>query len=175
MSKNEKSNIKKSRYAFGIASRTFDDNHIFMSDIDENLPLSEVVEVAQEIQREFLLFQIHIIKSSKGWNLVSLDKLPLKLVYMINNEIPKACRKYNRMSFYNRRFYVLRMGSDKVVEADVRVEGGNPLFVQSFAHRVFFRKYLKSFDDVCPPCFYDNQNRFVITKFESDKHGVEFQ
>ncbi len=162
---------RKTKYAFGVASRTFDNSHVFMCDIDADISLKSVVKIGEEIQKTFLLSTLYVIESSNGWNLLTLDKLPLKLVYMINKEIPEACRKYNRISFYERGFYVLRMGNDKKVVKDI---GGYNLFLKSNAHRLFFQNCLRGFPFWSQlETSFDDNTRFWITKFKCNKHGWE--
>jgi len=96
------------KIAYGITSQAADDSHIFISDIDKDIPLDQVKAYCKVIQKHFDLSDIYIMKSNHGYNLVSLDKLPLKLVYQINHTIPYVDKVFNRLAFLNRGLYVLR-------------------------------------------------------------------
>lgn len=141
-----------------------------MCDIDDGLPIEHIVNICEAIQKDFLLSDIYILRTANGWNLFSLDKLSLKLVWIINNCFEESCKDYNRISFYIRKFYVLRMGADKTLEHVAKSD--NHVFVKSNAHRIFFENIINGFHDYDQDLRdFDEYEKFVITKFKSSKHG----
>lgn len=150
-------------------SRTFDDGHIYMGDIDEKIPLKKVESLCRRLQDNFLLHHIYIVRSSSGWNIFSLDKLALKMVFLINSVTDEICKKFNNIAFRTRCFYVLRVGSDKELVKRVPSPRSSPVFVQSNGHRIFYNNMLgisREWD-----MFFDEFERFWIIRFKSSKHG----
>ena len=159
------------KYAFGIRSTCEDNNHIFMSDIDENIKLSNIIDIVNEIQNKYFLHEIYIMRSTKGYNLFSLDKLPLKMIYKINKDYPSIDQQFNEIAYNTRQFYVLRIGADK--EIITTLKGSTPpIYTQSNAHRVFFNGVFDLHIEY-EPMYYDEYEKFWIIRFRSLNHGVE--
>lgn len=156
---------------FGITSKTQDNQHIYMGDIDKDLTFDEIMTVIKELHNRGL-YEIIVIESSNGYNLFSLDKMSLKMVHKLNDEIPFIDNEFNRLAYTMRKFYVLRIANDKKVMGIYR----NPCFtkmiyVKSNAHRKFFNVVygLGLHHDK----FYDDLNHYQIIAFNSWKHGHE--
>ena len=89
--------MKNNLYAYGVMSRTYDDSHIYMGDIDGKVTLKSVNELCTKIIKHFLLSDIYIIQSSNGFNFYSLDKLPLKMVCLLYTSPSPRDRQRSRM------------------------------------------------------------------------------
>ena len=121
------------------------------------------------IQKEYHLSTIFIVSSSHGYNLYSLDKLPLKLIFLINNSHSDIDPVFNRLAFKNRGCYVLRTlpASDKMVCDFAHKD--NRLFIQSNAHRIYFNNVF-GLNVQHNPCF-DNNEIVKICRFKNKKYG----
>jgi hypothetical protein len=142
-----------------------------MADIDEDISIDNLVDIIMDILKKYYLSKIHIIKSTNGYNIFSLDKLPLKEIYNINKQYPSIDQKYNELQYNNRRFYTLRIAGDKHYFMPLSLERETPLFVQSNGHRMFFNSVFAL--GIPQTKYYDNSDYFRIIRFLNDKHGVE--
>lgn len=159
------------KYSFGITSQCHDGNHIYMADIDEDITIENLMTIITDIMKKYYLYEIHIIKSTTGYNIFSLDKLPLKEIYNINKQYPSIDQKYNNLQYNHRRFYTLRIAGDKHYIMNLGLKRDSPIFVQSNGHRMFFNSM---FNLSLPQTkYYDNSDYFKIIRFINDKHGVE--
>ena len=162
------------KYAYGITSKTKDDNHIYMGDIDQKISEYELTNLVQEIQAIYNLSDIYIIRSNHGFNLVSLDRLPLKLIYLINKETKFIDPLYTYMQTFRRGFYTLRTlpRDDKQFFGLIRHTG---IFNRSNAHRMFFNNFFgftekdKFFMRHDPT--FDESDNVMIIKFMNSKYG----
>ena len=161
------------KYAFGITSQCHDGSHIYMADIDENITIDNVITIVSDILKKYYLYTIHIVKSTNGYNLFSLDKLPLKEIHEINRQYPSIDQKYNKLQYERRGFYTLRISNDKHYTLPITQDNKTPLFVQSNAHRIFFNSIYNL--SLLQTNYYDNSDYFKIIRFINEKHGVEME
>jgi hypothetical protein len=157
------------KIAFGITSQCQDNSHIFISDIDEEISIQAIKRISLRLQHDYKLSTIYIIGSKHGYNLISLDKLPCKMVYMINHSIDEVDPVFNRLAFKERGFYVIRTqpNYDKMV-IDLAYSKNN-IFVRSNAHRIFFNSL---FDlNIEKTDIFDESERVTMCRFKNKKYG----
>jgi hypothetical protein len=156
---------------FGITSQTQDNQHIYMGDVDKELTFDEIMTLIKELHNRGL-YEIILVESANGYNLFSLDKMSLKLVHKINDEIPFIDEQFNNLAYRLRKFYVLRIGPDKKVIGIYKNPCfTKPLFIKSNAHRKFFNVVYGL--GLGHNRFYDDLNHYQIIAFGSKKHGYE--
>jgi len=162
--------MKQYKTAYGITSKCKDGNHIYMGDIDNDIPIDQVKRICKGIQKSFYLSDIHIIKSSHGWNLLCFDKLPLKLIWKINYQVPEIDKVFNRLAFINRGLYVIRTipSDDKTYRCTIY--GNQHVFPMSNAHRIYCNNWLDGFN-VDKSYYYDDEEILNICKFKNLKYG----
>ena len=161
--------MSKPKYAFGITSQTQDNSHIFMSDIDKEIGKEEIKKICDYIQWTFGLSDIYVSKSHHGWNMFSLDKLPLRHVYTINKMSHFIDKQYNELQYNNRKFYTLRTlpRDDKIFSFINR--SGNNLFAKSNGHRIFFTEFFDLHiekDDL-----FDDSEIVTLIRYRNKKYG----
>jgi len=158
------------KFSFGVTSQCDDGNHVYMADIDENISHENVLDIVCSIIENYHLYMIHIIKSTHGYNLMSFDKLPLKLIYEINRRYPSIDQTYNELQYYKRGFYTLRIADDKTYVNHLGCS--TPLYMQSNAHRIFMNSIFNHNFSKNP--YFDDFETFRIIRFYNQKHGVNF-
>jgi hypothetical protein len=158
--------------AFGITSKCHDGSHIYMGDIDTDISLNKVKSICMKFQLEYNLSTIYIIGTNHGYNLYSLDKIPLKLIFIINNSDNNLDKVYNKLQFLNRGSYTLRTlpAGDKFVIA--RVQSANRVFVRSNAHRIYFNNFFAL--DVPKDFMFDESEKIELCRFHNTKYGWKF-
>lgn len=162
------------KYAYGITSKTEDGNNIYMGDIDQKISETELINLCEEIQVVYNLSDMYMIKSNNGFNIVTLDKLPLKLIYLINKEYELIDPIYTYMQTFRRGFYTLRTlpNSDKQFFGLLRHKG---CFNKSNAHRIFFNNFFgfskldKHFIDYDNS--FDDSEQVMVIRFMNTKYG----
>ena len=156
--------------AFGITSKCEDNNHIYMGDIDNtDISLNKVKGICMELQKEFNLSTIYIVSSKNGFNLFSLDKIPLKMVFLVNNSNGFIDKTYNKLQFLNRGSYTLRTlpAYDKFIAGIV--QSGNRVFPRSDAHRCFFNNLFGN--NIEKDFMFDDLEKIELCKFHNSKYG----
>ncbi len=156
--------------AFGITSQCSDGNHIYIGDIDKkDISIHKVKSICYDLIKQFNLSTIYIIGSKNGFNLVCLDKMPLKQVYLINNSNGFMDKQYNKLQFMNRGSYTLRTfpAYDKFFAGFV--QSGNHVYVKSDAHRCFLNNLLGAYID--KDMHFDDSERIELCKFHNNKYG----
>jgi len=165
------------KYAYGVMSRTYDNAHIYMGDIDKDISLNEMESICRKIQKQYLLSDIFIIKSSHGFNFYSLDKLALDVVKDINSSIKDIDSTFNYLAFYKRGFYVLRTMPKHDKKFIKTVKSIYPsIYVKSNAHRIYFNNVWDL--DINNYVNYENNDfdmleRIWLIQFKNNKHGWE--
>jgi len=158
-------------------SRTYDNAHIYMGDIDKDISLKEMETIARKIQKQYLLSDIYIIKSSHGFNFYSLDKLALDVVKDINSSIKDIDSTYNYLQYYKRGFYTLRTmpkHDKKFIKTIKSIYP--PIYAKSNAHRIYFNNVwdLDINNHVSnDKTGFDNLERIWLIQFRNNKHGWE--
>lgn len=160
--------ILKDKYAFGITSLTEDKCHIFMSDIDENISFENAIKICYDILKTYRFGSMFLIESTNGYNILSLDKISLKLIYQINKKYPSVDQLYNDLQYNKRGFYTLRIDQDKKIVWEYLSPNG--CFVRSNAHRVFLNNQFNIY--IAHNGITDNFDMLKIIKFKNKKHGV---
>lgn len=154
---------------FGITSKTQDNQHIYMGDIDDNLTFDEIMKVISELHKRGL-YEVILVESTNGFNLFSLDKMSLKMVHKLNGEIPFIDSEFNDLAYRLRGFYVLRIGNDKkIIGCYQNPCFTKPLFVKSNAHRKFFNVVYGL--GLQHDKYYDDLAHYQLIAFNSKKHG----
>ena len=165
------------KYAYGVMSRTYDNAHIYMGDIDKDISLKEMTDICKKIQKQYLLSDIFIIKSSHGFNFYSLDKLALDVVKDINSSIKDIDSTFNYLAFYKRGFYVLRTMPKHDKKFIKTVKSIYPsIYVKSNAHRIYFNNVWDL--DINNYVNYENNDfdmleRIWLIQFKNNKHRWE--
>lgn len=162
--------LKDFKYmTFGITNQTGDNFYLPFFDYDSNDLLSIMIEL-EEIQKDYKLSNIYILKSTNGYNAFSLDKVSmntLKSIYSESYLIDKTFVKWG----LSRGFITLRMGEDKKL---IHVLTSNSsTYVKSLPHKKFFSEVM-NFDIEDSKCF-DNKKLITISAFPSNKHGLPFK
>ena len=98
--------------SYGMTSKTYDDKHIYMGDIDRNIEDKDLLKIINDLFELWDLTHIHLIGSTNGYNLISLDKTSLELIHTINRETEHIDQQFNEYN-YGRKYYTLRIGEDK--------------------------------------------------------------
>ena len=155
------------KYAYGIQSNCKDGNHIYMGDIDESISPKNLTILCGNLVKGYFLSDIYIVSSTCGYNIYSLDKLPLKMVYKINKETKEIDKQFAELQYKERGFYVLRIGGDKNLVSIYSSD--NTVWNRSNAHRIFFNSFYDI--DIQKDYTFDDQDHIKIIKFKNIKHG----
>lgn len=160
------------RTCFGIRSDTIDGYHIPMLDIDSEYSLDQIKRVLSDIQNTFLLSDFFILKSTKGYNAFTLDKLSLEEVHNILSGYDEIDQLYNCLGVSSwRGFYVLRIGNDKVFFD--RLASTNNVYEKSLAHWLFFNNIVGLPMPNLLAGKIDKNTKYKIVKYRSKKHGFK--
>ena len=163
--------MKVVKCSYGVSSQCdHRAEHIFMIDYD-GVSLENVREHLKYIQKELGLSTIFIIKSKHGYNALSLDKLPISLIYSYGtNILSPADRDFFKYG-YGRNYYVLRFDQDKeIVEI---LPSDSKKYKKSEAHRIFMEFFFGLNIDY-DNSFDDNQN-IIFVQYPSNKNGYHDQ
>ena len=156
----------KAPVCYGISSITKDNQHIFMIDYDTH-NLNKIRSSLINIQYDFDLSDIYILKTTNGYNAFSMDKLGHSLLYMIGVNTPLADRRFFDYGF-KKGYYVLRIdGNDKEI-VDIMTNPSHK-YEKSTAHAIFFKHTLGIRVDAT--LNYDNHTECDIIGYRSMRHG----
>lgn len=160
---------KKYKCAYGISSHAKDNKHIFMLDFD-NVSKGLVLIVLRRTQLTHKLSDLYIIKSTGGFNVISLDKLTLSAI----KNLSTRCNYLNKLvdnDFikygYKRGYYCLRFGADKELYGIMKNDSSR--FEKSLAHAEFLEWFFKI--EIPKKNDFDDNEKIDIIKFPSKKHG----
>jgi hypothetical protein len=152
---------------YGISSVADESGgHVVYCDYD-NKTIGCVKEHIQHMQREYMLGDFYLIKSTNGFNAVCLDVLPLAIVKLIGCEVVSPCDRDFYKYGFKRGYYVLRFDCDKeLIEIVPSVHMMNK---KSLAHRNFLNWF---FGIEIPLDFLFNDfTKINIVQYPSDKNG----
>jgi len=157
---------KQIRCCYGISSLCKNGQHVFMIDYD-NKKLNDVIKHLKYIQKDYNLSEIYIIKSTNGYNAISLDMLPLVVIYSIGtNDFSIADRKFFSYGL-KQGFYTLRFGKDK--ELIKILHSVSNCHNKSLGHKMFLEWFFNlNIDNNINFTENDNIN---ILQFKSNKYG----
>lgn len=130
--------LTKFNFVPAVSSRIIDDGnkHILIWDFDNKNPQA-VFGSLINIQKDYELSNIYIVKTKNGFNAVCLDILPADRVYEIKNNT-KGDDYAHAYYGYKYNSWCFRLGDDKKI-TDVLIN--NTANVQSLAHKVFFETF----------------------------------
>ena len=114
---------------FGMTNLTSDGYFIPFFDYDD-VSLRIVIEELSFLQESYHLSDIYIIKSSNGYNALSLDKISWEILIQIMRESERADVSFKKLAI-ERRFFVLRIGKDKKI---VEILKGFSEYKKSLSH-----------------------------------------
>jgi len=162
MRKKTKTYIK---VCYGISSKA-DDNHghVFMMDFD-GISFKNVKEYLLHIQKQINLSDIYIIKSTNGYNAISLDVLSLSMIYNTGMDIQSPADKKFFVYGFERGYYTLRFGDDKKL---VHVLHRSNDKEKSLAHKLFLEWF---FDIEINALNLNDYRNIKIIQYRSEKHG----
>jgi len=138
-----------------------------MCDIDYNLNLTDVILLAKDMQTNYYLSTIYIIKSNNGYNLFSLDKLELEEISNIMSYYDEIDQQHNAIGLIDYKHYCLRMDRDK--KHIYTVMHFNNMYELSNAHYWFFSQVML-FNLIPDNC--DNSTVYITKAYRSSKNGV---
>lgn len=155
------------KYCYGISSLTQDCKHIFMCDIDRYIHSYPLERLIKYIQSKYYLSDMYIFKSTHGFNMLTLDKLPLKMVHNINKSITFCDTDFNKYSF-KRGYYVLRIDKDKEL-INIIPHNGLDAWVKSNAHKKFLKEVMHL--NIKPKGVFDDYTIMDLIEYPSKKDG----
>lgn len=155
--------IKK--VCFGITNLTADGYFIPFLDYDD-IALKRVEKELSDIQKKFNLSDVYIIKSSNGYNALSLDKLPYNVMINLVN-YSKLLDKTFRKVAIARGYFTLRIGIDKKII--VILESDCKYYEKSNSHCMSLERFYDI--EVKNKTKIDNNTMLRIDMFSSDKYG----
>lgn len=155
------------KFCYAISSLTQDQQHVYMGDIDHDLP--DIYQLCDQIIQDFDLGCLFLIKSSKGFNIISLDKMSLDQVNKINLAYPDHIDQvFNKLQYDQRGFYTIRVGDDKDLVNVFHDPQDHHVF--SNAHRIFLNHF---FGIEVPFSHCDAYENIKLIKYFSNKNGVD--
>lgn len=161
---------KMIKCCYGISSKADNNNgHIFMIDYD-GIGIDSVIDHLKQVQKEFNLSDIFVIKSTNGYNALSLDILFPSLIYSIGVSVESpADRNFFKYGF-DRGYYTLRMDQDKTLHSILYNK--SMTYDKSMAHKLFLEWFFDIYID-SDYCFNDNKTLNII-QYPSGKDGYHF-
>lgn len=158
---------KTNKCCYGISSVTQDYRHIFMADCDNKDKLKEFREWLDGLQIIHDLSDIYLIKSTHGYNAISLDKLSINSVYnfgMASNLIDTHFLKYG----FRRNYFVIRFDKDKkLIEI---MKNNNSKYEKSQPH-AWFLNLIFGLEIETNNSNFDDNTIIDIIQYPSDKNG----
>lgn len=155
--------IKK--VCFGMTNLTADGYFIPFLDYDD-ISLKRVETDLLNIQKKFNLSDIYIIKSSNGYNALSLDKLPYNVMISLV-DYSKIVDKVFRKVAIARGYFTLRIGIDKKIICILTSD--SIYYEKSNSHLLALEKFydieVKNIEKI------DKNTMLRIDMFLSDKYG----
>lgn len=155
---------------YGISSQVNQFEHIFMIDYD-HVDLKDITMHLIDLQQDYGLSDIYIIESTHGYNAVSLDCLPISLIYNIGMRVDcPGDRQFFRYGF-NRGYYTMRFDKDKKLIGILKSK--NHFYEKSIQHKKFLEWFFGitiTIDDK----FIDG-NTIDVIQYPSTKNGFHLQ
>jgi hypothetical protein len=170
------------KYCYGIASQVGgkipikpedphqEQSHVvfFDYDVEDRETFTTWLRYVQDI---YHLSDIYLIKSTTGFNALSLDIMSIPEIKRIGTDILSPCdRKFFSLNS-ERGYYTLRMdGGEKHLTEILYAEGRYP---KSRAHKNFLEWFfeIKIIDDI----WFDNGEWPAIIKYASAKNGYHYE
>lgn len=150
---------------YGISSKVNDFDHVFMIDYD-HIELKDVLQHVTLIQKEYNLSDMYIIKSTNGFNVISLDMIHPSLIYNIGVDVHSpADRNFFKYGF-KRGYYVLRFDKDK--ELVGIVTNKCQVYEKSLAHKKFLEWF---FSILIHDDNFNEEDKIDIIQYPSNKDG----
>ena len=156
---------KTVKCCYGVSSKVSDFDHVFMIDYD-NIELEDVLHHVKVIQKEYNLSDMYIIKSTHGFNVISLDMLFPSLIYNIGIDIRSPADQDFFKYGFKRGYYVLRFDKDK--ELIGIITNKSNIYKKSLAHKKFLEWF---FNIIIHPDNYDDNDKIDIIQYPSNKNG----
>lgn len=161
-----KKNLKKiNKSCFGMTNLTADGYFIPFLDYDD-ISLKRVELELLEIQNKFNLSDIYVLRSTNGYNALSLDKLPYNVMISLIN-YSKLVDKIFRKVAIERGYFTLRIGIDKKLIVVLKSE--TKLYEKSNSHLLALEKFYDI--TVLNKEKTDKNTMLRIDLFSSDKYG----
>lgn len=157
----------KSKVCFGYTNKAMNNSYLPFFDYD-GIPSGELIKELIFLRNKYQLSQIYIFESKNGFNALSLDKLPYRILVNLYNDCKLVCEYYLQLGL-KRSFLTLRIGHDK--ELFHIIESSNTYYKKSLAHaillNVFFGLAIDTFNDKS----FDNSMYIRLKVYRSEKHG----
>jgi len=166
-----KKEIKKTKQilkcCYGISSYVDKNKHVFMIDYD-NVKLEDVISHLRYVMERFKLSKVFVIKSTHGYNAISLNVLPLYIIYQIGMEINSIADRDFFKYGYGRRYYVLRFDKDKKLVKVLKSRDKN-IYDNSLAHKMFLEWFFNIKIEIDNS--FLNNTKLDIIQYPSKKNG----
>lgn len=160
------------KYAYGITNQCNNGSQVYFADIDNQISLDDLETLVHDLGSLAMFRQIYVFKSKNGYNLIALDKVSSKFIYMTNRHFRDDIDQlYNEMQYRERGFYTLRVSKDKQYVGSVTCWGDKSPYVQSNAHRMFLNQMFHI--PIKKTELFDDETHVRIIKFMNQKYGYE--
>jgi len=163
----------KLKCCYGISSKVKNDQfnrHIFMIDYD-HVDIISVKKHLKHLIDVYKLSDIYLIESTHGYNALSLDLLPIGLIFDMGiNVFSPADRDFFKYGF-NRQYYVLRFDIDKKLVEIVKSKYN--LHDKSLAHKKFIEWFFNI--KISNSDKFNNNTKLDVIQYPSNKNGYHLQ
>jgi len=157
----------KSKVCFGYTNKAM--NGLFLPFFDyDNIKADNMIKELIFLKDKYQLSQIYIFSSKNGFNALSLDKLPYRILCNLYEDCKLVCNDYLQLGL-KRSFLTLRIGHDK--ELFHIIESSNTYYKKSLAHAILLNVFFNVFVDIHNDKLFDNSMYIRLKAYRSEKHG----
>ncbi|MCJ7637217.1 MAG: hypothetical protein MUO21_06975 [Nitrososphaeraceae archaeon] len=157
----------KSKVCFGYTNKAMNNSYLPFFDYD-SVEIEDIMKELTFLRDKYQLSQIYIFESKNGFNALSLDKLPYRILVNLYNDCNFVCEDYLQLGL-KRSFLTLRIGNDKKLFHIIK--SSNTYYKKSLAHailmNVFFNVFIETYNDKS----FDNSMYIRLKVYRSEKHG----
>lgn len=157
----------KSKVCFGYTNKAINNSYLPFFDYD-NVKIENVIKELTFLRDKYQLSQIYIFESKNGFNALSLDKLPYRILVNLYNDCKFVCEDYLQLGL-KRSFLTLRIGHDKKLFHII--ESSNVYHKKSLAHAILLNVFFNVFIDTYNDKSFDNSMYIRLKVYRSEKHG----
>lgn len=157
----------KSKVCFGYTNKAMNNSYLPFFDYD-NVKIDDIVKELSFLIVKYQLSKVYIFESKNGFNALSLDKLPYRILVNLYNDCKLVCEDYLQLGL-KRSFLTLRIGHDKKL-CNI-IESSNTYYKKSLAHAILMNVFFNVFIDTYNDKSFDNSMYIRLKVYRSEKHG----
>ena len=153
------------KVCYGISSKVYGIWGVFMADFD-GVSLAEVKTYLKDVQYNYDISDIYVIRSTNGYNAIALDIMPVSLVYQIGMNIESPADRNFYKAGMTRDYFTLRFDSSKKLLGILKNKSVK--YEKSLAHKLFLEWF---FGIKIPDSNFNDTKTLDIIQYPSSKDG----